>query len=77
MNLYGDISKEILQFIDLWPGAVLKITPFRYQDILDKDIYIFVGEKNNRHVFIKRNSTYQKRYFLWPGTYKVQFINVS
>lgn len=78
MEFHGNISREILKFVPLWIGAVVKLTPFRYQDshCNQEEPHVYIGEKKGRHVFARRSSAVRYCHHLWPGTYGYIIQNV-
>ena len=69
-----------LQFLPLWPGAVVKLTPFRHQDRLDSTKgYVYLGRQKGRDVFVSRADVNgsSRKYVLWPYSYSVRFLNVK
>ena len=78
MKFYGDISHRILEFVPLWKGAIVELIPFRHQDHLPIQKFVYLGRTHGRDNFIRRDEilSFQRIFHLFPDTYKFKFKNV-
>ncbi len=79
-EFHGDISRNIIQFLPLWKGAVVRIIPFRHQDnhLLSKQ-FVYLGRTRNRDNFILRGECANNSrviFHLFPGSYKYIYENI-
>ncbi len=81
MDLPVEMRLGVLKFLSLWPGAVVRIVPFRQQDRYygPQMEFVYLGRVQGRDTFLPRLALLGQgiKYRLWPGTYKCNFRNIG